>query len=128
MNSETTKKSGFLQILKGAIFAVSISLVGILLFALLIKFTNLNEKWILPINQVIKIVSIFFGIMLAFNRGTNKGFLKGMLIGFIYTVLAYVVFSILARQFSFTLNSITDMIFGAIIGGISGIIVINIKK
>lgn len=128
MNSETTKKSGFLQILKGAIFAVSISLVGILLFALLIKFTNLNEKWILPINQVIKIVSIFFGIMLAFNRGTNKGFLKGMLIGFIYTVLAYVVFSILARQFNFTLNSITDMIFGAIIGGISGIIVINIKK
>lgn len=128
MNSETTKKSGFLQILKGAIFAVSISLVGILLFALLIKFTNLNEKWILPINQVIKIVSIFFGIMLAFNRGTNKGFLKGMLIGFIYTVLAYVVFSILARQFSFTLNSITDMLFGAIIGGISGIIVINIKK
>lgn len=128
MNSETTKKSGFLQILKGAIFAVSISLVGILLFALLIKFTNLNEKWILPINQVIKIVSIFFGIMLAFDKGTNKGFLKGMLIGFIYTVLAYVVFSILARQFSFTLNSITDMIFGAIIGGISGIIVINIKK
>ena len=128
MNSETTKKSGFLQILKGAIFAVSISLVGILLFALLIKFTNLNEKWILPINQIIKIVSIFFGIMLAFNRGTNKGFLKGMLIGFIYTVLAYVVFSILARQFSFTLNSITDMIFGAIIGGISGIIVVNIKK
>lgn len=128
MSNDKTKKRYFLQILKGAFFAVSISLMAILLFALIIKFTNLNEKWILPINQFIKVISIFFGILLSFDRAGNNGFLKGLIIGVIYTILAYVVFSILARQFNFGLNSITDMLFGGLIGAISGIIVVNIKK
>lgn len=125
---EQTKTRKFLRILKGAFFAVSISLMGILLFAFIIKFTNLNEKWILPINQVIKIVSIFFGVFLSFSKRDENGFLKGVTIGLIYTFLAYTVFSILARQFSFTMSTITDMLFGSLIGGISGILTVNLKK
>lgn len=125
---EQTKTRKFLTILKGAFFAVSISLMGILLFAFIIKFTNLNEKWILPINQVIKIVSIFLGVFLSFAKRDENGFLKGVSIGLIYTFLAYTVFSILARQFSFTMSTIIDMLFGGLIGGISGILTVNLKK
>ena len=126
--NDIAKKNVFLQILKGAFFAVSISLVCILIFALIIKFTNINEKWILPINQIIKVVSIFFGVKHSFGANRENGFLKGLVIGIIYTILAYLIFSILARQFSFTLNSLTDMLFGGLIGGISGIIAVNLKK
>ena len=128
MNSASTKKTYILQILKGAFFAVSISLVGILIFALLIKFTSISDKWIMPVNQIIKIISIFFGVLLSFDRGGNQGFLKGLVIGIIYTIMAYLIFSILAGKLSFSLNSFTDMLFGGLIGGISGIIVVNIKK
>ena len=123
------KNSVWWSIFRGAFIAVSISLMLILIFALLIKFLNINENWILPINQIIKIASIFFGTLFAFNSANkNKGFLKGFVIGIIYTMLAYSVFSILAGEFSFTISSLTDMLFGGIIGGISGIIVVNIKK
>lgn len=125
---EQTKSKKFLQILKGSIFAVSISLMGILIFALIIKFTDISEKWILPINQIIKTISIFFGVFLVFGKNKQNGFLKGLAIGIIYTILAYLVFSILAGQFSFSLNSFTDMLFGGLIGGISGIIAVNVKK
>lgn len=123
------KNSIWWSIFRGAFISVSISLMLILLFALIIKFLNISENLILPINQIIKIISIFFGTLFAFGTNNkNRGFLKGFLIGVIYTVLAYMVFSILAGKFSFTITSLTDMLFGGIIGGISGIIVVNIKK
>ena len=123
------KDSIWWSIFRGAFIAVSISLMLILAFALIIKFLNINENWIMPINQIIKIVSIFIGTLFALNNGNkNKGFFKGFAIGIIYTILAYSVFSILAGEFSFSLTSITDMIFGGIIGGISGIIIVNLRK
>lgn len=123
------KNSNLWSIFRGSFIAVSISLMLILLFALLIKFLNINENLIMPINQIIKIVSIFFGVFLTFNFfNKNKGFIKGFLIGIIYTILAYLIFSILAGKFSFTLTSLTDMLFGGIIGGLSGIIVVNLKN
>ena len=123
------KDSAWWPIFRGAFISVSISLILILVFALVIKFLNINENLILPINQVIKIISIFFGVLFSFNsRNKNNGFLKGISIGVIYTILAYSVFSILAGEFAFTLTSLTDMLFGGLIGGISGIIIVNMKK
>lgn len=128
MNSKL-KSSIWWSILRGSCIAVSISLTLILIFALVIKFLNINDGWILPINQIIKIVSIFFGVLFAFNQyNKGKGFFKGLMIGVIYTVLAYGVFSILAGEFSFTLTSVSDMLFGGIIGGVCGIIVVNLRK
>lgn len=129
MNKQKIKNSMWLNILKGSFIAVSLSLVLILVFALLIKFLNISESLIMLINQIIKIVSIFVGTFFTFNAySKNKGFLKGMIMGIIYTILAYSVFSILAKELSFTLTSFTDMLFGGVIGGICGIIVVNIKK
>ena len=128
MDKVKIKNSMWWGVFRGAFIAVSLSLVLILIFALLIKFLNISEALILPINQVIKIVSIFVGTIFTFGANKSKGFVKGLLIGVIYTILAYLVFSILAGQFSFTLTSFSDMLFGGLIGGISGIIVVNIKK
>jgi len=129
MDKAKSKYSMWWGILRGSLISVSLSLIMILLFALFINFFNVSEKVILPINQVIKIISIFVGSMCAFSRyNRSNGFIKGMLIGIIYTILAYSIFSILAGQMSFSITSITDMLFGGIIGGICGIIAVNIKK
>ena len=125
---KTKSERNIMILLKGSFVAVAFSLIFILIFALLIKYFNIGEKFILPTNQAIKIVSIFMGILVAFNRNTTKGFIKGFLIGVIYTILAYLIFSILAKEFSYNMTSITDSLFGGLIGGISGIIVANIKK
>jgi putative membrane protein (TIGR04086 family) len=129
MEKIKSKYSMWWGILRGALTAVSVSLVMILLFALFIKFFNISDNLILSINQGIKIVSIFIGSWYAFNRyNKSGGFIKGVLVGIIYTILAYSIFSILAGRLSFTLTSLTDLFFGGIIGGICGIIVVNLKK
>ena len=124
----SNKKVFLMQILKGSFASLSISLVGILLFALLIHFTGLSDGFIMPINQVIKIVSIFVGVFLALKTNKMQGFVKGLLIGLIYTFLAYVLFSILSSTISVGITSLNDLLFGGLIGGISGIISVNIKK
>lgn len=122
------KKRNVSSIVKGSMIAISVSLVLILLFALLIRFTGLPDSAIMPVNQLIKVISLFFGIRIALKTNRQKGWLKGLIIGLIYTILAYLVFSILSGKFNINFTSFNDLIFGTLLGGIIGIILINIKK
>lgn len=115
------------NILKGALIAVSISLILILLFAVLIKLTNIPDVAISPVNQVIKIISIFFGCFLCLKKLPQKGLVTGSFVGMLYTVLAFLIFSLLGGTFSFNLTLLSDIIFASIIGGICGIMAVNKK-
>lgn len=115
------------NILKGSLIAVSISLILILLFAVLIKLTNIPDVAISPVNQVIKIISIFFGCFLCLKKLPQKGLLTGSFVGMLYTVLAFLIFSLLGGTFSFNLTLLSDIIFASIIGGICGIMAVNKK-
>ena len=56
------------------------------------------------------------------------GLVSGLLIGICYTILAFLVFSLLGGSFVLDLTLLTDIVFGAIIGAICGIICVNLKK
>lgn len=118
----------FVNVMKGSLIAISISLVLILMFAFLLKFTNISDSAIKPINQVIKGISIFLGVFISLRKSKELGLVNGLLIGFIYTFCAFIVFSILSGHFLFDTSLLTDIVFGAVIGAICGIICVNIKK
>lgn len=122
------KENLVFSLLKGVIISLCISLVSVLVFAFLLKFTNISESIITPINQIIKGVSIFLGTFLGLKKEKKMGLISGLLIGMIYTLLAFVVFSALNGSFVFNRTLITDFCFGGIIGAICGIICVNIKK
>lgn len=115
------------SVLKGALIAVSVSLVLILIFALLIKFLNIPDGAIQPVNQVIKIVSILVGTLLGLKKFPQKGLLTGAVIGISYTILAFLIFSMLGRTFSLNASLFIDMLFSVIIGGLCGIFFVNKK-
>ena len=124
-NSIHGSRSNILHILISSVIAVSISLVLILIFALLLRFVNIDTGFIMPINQVIKMVSIFIGCLVGFKSNKYNGFLKGLAVGVVYTVLAYLIFSLLSFSFNFNIAFIFDILCAMLIGGISGIIVVN---
>lgn len=115
-------------ILKGTLISLCVSLVLVLVFAFLLKFTNIPDSAIKPINQVIKGVSVFVGVFMGMKKIKELGLVSGLLIGIFYTILAFLVFSILGGYFIFDLTLLTDIVFGAIIGAICGIICVNLKK
>ena len=128
MKALKLKNIEFLLIIKGALCAVCISLVGILLFALLIRFANVSDNLIMPINQVIKIASIFIGCVYVLKSDNRYGAKRGALIGLVYSLLAYVVFSVLSSSFTIGLSTLYDILFSTVAGLISGIIAVNLRK
>ena len=124
------KSSGgvFASVAKGTLIALSTSLILVLIFAFLLKFTNIPDSAIRPINQVVKGVSVFAGVFVGMKKVKELGLVSGLLIGIFYTILAFLVFSILGGMFVFDLTLLTDVVFGAIIGAICGIICVNLKK
>lgn len=121
-------KNLFLSVLSGTVVAISVTLILILLFALIIRFCNISDNWIFPVNQVIKIISMFIGAVVFLKKHREKGFVKGILLGVTYYLLSYIIFSILQGGFSFGINNLYDLILTTLMGGIIGIILVNLFK
>lgn len=130
MKSKTFKNKGGmgLAVLKGVVVGLCVALVGILIFAFILRFTSISDKLILPVNQVIKGVSIFFGVFVGMKKFKEMGLITGLSIGVGFTILAFLVFSILDGAFVFDKTLLNDTIFGAVFGSICGIICVNLKK
>ncbi len=77
VKKQRVKSNLLLNVLKGAIIAVSFSLVFILIFALLIKLFNISDAAITPVNQVLKIISIFLGCLFALKKFPERGLITG---------------------------------------------------
>ena len=121
-------KNSVTSIFSGVIVSVAVTLILILVFALLIKFFNISDGAIFPVNQVIKIVSLFIGILTVVKMSRTKGFLKGIILGILYYLLSYIVFSLLQGGFSFSINNVYDFLLTSLMGGLIGIITINIIR
>jgi putative membrane protein (TIGR04086 family) len=129
MNRDLVKHENIIvSIIKGAVVSVAVTLVLILAFALIIRFFNVNDNIIFPVNQVIKVVSLFVGVMILTKGNKEKGLLKGVLLGLIYFVLSFALFSILQGDFSFQLSNFYDLILTSLMGGIVGLIAVHIGK
>ena len=71
------KKVNYLiQILKGILIAVTVTLIGIALIALLVKDTDAGSKLISGLSVGVKIISIVLGTVLAGIKIKKKGTIK----------------------------------------------------
>ena len=118
------QKSFLTQVIKGVIFGVAFILVGVLAFAFIIELASLSDGVIKPINQFIKLVSIFGGCVVAI-RGEN-GYLKGGITGLAITIISYVLFGIIGGTFGSFAVLLIDSLCGTLTGVISGVIAVNV--
>ena len=116
----------FIQVVKGVITALVITLLGVLIFAFVLSVTSLSNQVIKPVNQFIKLLAVFFGCFLSVKDG--KGFAKGGLIGLLSSILSVLIFGLIAGSFTSFLGVLIDVAFGFLMGGISGIISASVRK
>ena len=117
-----------LDIVKTVVVAVLISMVSVLIFALIVKATDLGEETIGYVNLGIKILSVLIGCFLGFKRGSGAGWLKGLLSGALYVVTSFLVFSMISGELSAADFCWIDLVTGAVVGMISGVLTVNLKK
>jgi len=117
-----------LDILKTVVIAVLSSMVLVLVFALIVKSTDLNENVIEYVNEGIKILSLLIGTLVGFKRGGKGGWLKGLLSGVVYVCASFLVFSLISGNLSAENLSWVDFLTMAVVGVICGVLSVNLKK
>jgi len=117
------KFSGILSILKCVLIGVIATLIGIIIFSIVLKFANLSNLIISYVNDVIKVFSIF--IMISCIKKCNPGRLlvKAILSGIMYAFVSLLIFSILNGSFVFNMSFVYDLLFAIIVSVIVSIIV-----
>ena len=125
--SEQKKGNYFLETIIAVFVALIISLILVVVAAFAIKLFNIPDNAIMIINQVIKGLSILIAGLICLKL-PNNGWLRGFIVGLVYILLAFVVFSLLSGEFTFGLSLLNDAVLGGVSGLISGIIAVNIRK
>lgn len=119
-------RSNVFQIAKAVLAAVLFSLIFVLIFTIIIQLFSLPTSIIKPVNQVFKILSVAAGGIL-FIRGDN-GLIKGAIYGVFAVLITYFLYALIAMSFSVSWKLILEVLIGAVAGGISGVIAVNLKK
>lgn len=123
MEEIKTKKGGtILSILKSCLMGLVVTLIGTVIFAIVLKFADIPSKAISYVNNVIKALSLFVVVLILKNASADKLFMRSLFAGLIYGILSFIVFAILNGGFEFNASILFDLIFAVAVAVIVAII------
>lgn len=115
--------SKFIKILKSCMIGLIFTLLGVVLFAIILKFVDLSSNAISYVNDVIKVISLFIVVFLLKKHSEGKLILNSFFAGIIYALISFGVFSILNGKVDFNLTIVYDLLFAVIVSLIIAIMV-----
>ena len=119
------KKSNLFRIIKSVAIAYVITLILIMIFAILLTYTNVPESFMETGVLIISMLSILISSFLSVKKIKENGLRNGALIGMSYVFVLYILSSIFITGFGLSGYSIITIILCGIIGMIGGIIGVN---
>ncbi len=111
---KSMNKSNFTAILKACLIGIIATLIGVVILAVILKFTDLSSNAIGYINDIIKALSIFLMVMFIKKWTDGNLLVKSIIGGLLYAVLSFLIFSILNGGFSFNMSIVYDLLFSLI--------------
>ena len=112
-------------IAKGIGISLLITVIALIIFSIILTYTNIEEKTISPVIMVITAISILIGSSIENTKIKKNGLINGGIIGGIYILILYAVSSILNWKFSLNINSVIMIVAAIIFGILGGIIGVN---
>jgi putative membrane protein (TIGR04086 family) len=125
---KTKEDSNFVRIIKGSILSIILTIICLLIFSLILAYTNIPEKTMIPVITAVTAISILAGSIISVSKIEKKGIINGTLVGLIYILTIYIISSIAKGNFEITINSIILIASAIIAGMLGGIIGVNIKN
>lgn len=119
-------RSHFLQVVASVLFSLLFSLVGVLVFAFLIKVAELGGGVVSPVVRVLQGASVVLGAGL-YIRGEG-GLVKGALSGLFSAVFAFFLFSLIAERWQIGVGDLMTVLYLTVVGAIAGVVAVNVKK
>lgn len=114
--------------LMGWVIAALITVVGAMIYAGCIRWFKAPESGIAVFTPCIKAVAALFGGFFASRRYTGRGWLRGMMCGVTFALLAHILFWAASGYFSAGLVVLVDMLLAGAAGALGGIIAVNMRR
>ena len=124
----SNKNSNFINVARGSIIAITITLVCLVIFSVILANTEVAESTINPVIILVTAVSIFVGSIMSVSRISKRGIINGGIVGMIYFLAIYILSGIVNSNFSINISGIILIICGILAGVLGGIVGVNIKK
>ncbi len=119
---KSIKLSGIMPILKASLIAIVTTLLGIVIFAIVLKFADIPSGVVNYINDIIKALSVFVMVLFIKKMSGEKLLVKSLIGGLVYALLAFIIFSILNGGFNFNMSFIYDLLFTLIVSLVASVI------
>jgi len=110
---------------RSALISFVISLILVLIFAFVVKLTSVSDTIIGIVNQVIKVLSVFLGVLFGL-QDRSAWFLKGLLSGIFFALISFGVFGLLGANL--TMLGLLGDLGISVVAGIVGALLSSIKK
>lgn len=117
----------FKVIMNGTFFSIVTTLIMLVIFSVILTYSNVGEETIDTVTIVVTGISIFIGSSIATSSVSKNGILNGGIIGLIYIISIYLISSSINGNFELQFESFLMMIIGTVFGVIGGIIGVNKK-
>ncbi len=127
VNENSTHSNNIIKILKGSILAIVISIILLVIFAIVLTYTNFNENMTPTVIIIITAISILIGSQITASSIKKNGILNGIAVGLIYVLFLYLMSSTISKNFSLNNYAIIMIAASIAIGGLGGIIGVNRK-
>ena len=109
-------------VLRGVLVAAAVTVLGVVLFALLLNWWDASDRAITAINQVVKFVSILAGVTSAMRAGEKGSAMRGACVGVLYMALGIACYGLLMGQSPKLAAYLADLGMGLAAGGLFGMI------
>ena len=113
------------RIIKGSIFSIVITLIGLLVYSIILSYTSVSESTMPATIIIITAVSILIGSTISTSNIKKNGIVNGVLVGIIYIAIIYLISSIVTGNFLLNTDSIIMVIASTLTGALGGIIGVN---
>lgn len=127
VNVKENNSNGIVIILKGTLISIIATIVLLMIFAVVLTYSNINENSMPTVIIVVTALCILVGSQITTSKIKRNGIVNGALVGAIYILALYLISSIISKDFSLNIYSIIMMATSILIGGIGGIIGVNKK-
>lgn len=115
------------KVIKGSAFSIIITLIGLLVYSIILSYTSVSESTIPTIVIIITAISILIGSTISTSNIKKNEIINGMFVGLIYIAIIYLLSSIVTGNFLLNITSIIMIITSVLTGALGGIIGVNKK-
>lgn len=113
--------------IKGLLISFVMTVLLLIIFTLVLTFTNISENMLTVFNSISIITSIAIGSVYISYKANRKGWIVGGIIGFCYIIIIILVGAMINKELGFDLYIITKILIALIVGIIGGMIGVNLK-